>query len=195
MPKITLKWLKGKCACREAIDAYIEHTPGTDPIAVIDAAMKTNRFDWAVWLMRNIFNKRQSVEFAIYCAEFAPPIYEKRFSKNKAPREAIEAAKCYLKKPCKKTKCDAADAYAAAADAAADAYAAVADADADAYAADAAAAYAYATAAYGAAYAAAADAGAAYAYAAAIYAATDAYAYAAKIKIIEYGKQLIKRRL
>ncbi len=135
------------------------------------------RGDWLIWLLRRTKNisKSQSVEIAITCAEHVILIYEKKYPNNKAPRNAINAAKKWLK--------DAYAAYAAAyaADAAA-AYAAAA-ADAAAYAADAAAAYA--AAADAAAYAAdaaaayAADAAAAYAAAAADAAAYAAAAYAA----------------
>ena len=126
-----------------------------------------------------------SVWIAVKFAEDALHIFEDKYSEDKRPFEAIEAAKAWLRNP--------AAAYAAAyaayaadaadADAAAAAYAAAyADAAYAAYAA-ADAAYAAAYAAYAAAYAAAAadaatDADAAYAAAYAA-AAADAAAYAA----------------
>ena len=94
-----------------------------------------------------------SVAFAIYAAEQVIKVYEDKYPNDSRPRDAIKAAKAYLKDP---TKDNARAAYAA--DAAA--YAARA-----AYAADAAEAAAYA--AY-AAYAAEAAARAAYAAYAAI---------------------------
>ena len=76
-------------------------------------------------------------EFAIGCALCVLPIYESKYPENKAPREAIEAAKAYLNKEIGlddlRVKRQAAAAYAAAAAAAYDAAA-----DAAAYAADAA---------------------------------------------------------
>jgi hypothetical protein len=129
--------------------------------------------------MQKSFKKAEMHEkdLAIGCAEIVLAIYEKKYPDNKAPREAIQAAKDYLagtigidELNIKRRAAYAAayaDAYAAAADAAA-AYAAYADA--------------YAAAAYAAAYAADAAYAAAYAadaaYAAAAYAA-DAAAYAA----------------
>ena len=72
------------------------------------------------------------MKYAVFAAETTLHIYEKRYPGNDKPRKAIEAAKAYLKNPCKKTTA-AAYAAAAAAYAAADAAA-----DAAAYAADAA---------------------------------------------------------
>jgi hypothetical protein len=111
---------------------------------------------------------RQKQEIAIGVAEIVLEIYENKYPNNKAPREAIQAAKDYingtvitLEELRQKRAAAAADAaYAAAADAAyAAAAAAAADAAAAAYAAAADAAAAAAAAA--AAYAAAADAAAA----------------------------------
>ena len=129
---------------------------------------------------RKLFTKRQNQEIAISVAEIVLEIYEKRYPDNKAPREAIQAAKDYINETgitleelrqkrayaaaaAADAYADAAYAYADAADAAyaaADAYAAAA---ADAYAAAADAAYAAAADADAAAAAADADADAAYA--------------------------------
>ena len=120
--------------------------------------------------------KQVQIRFAILCAEEVLPIFEAEFPEDPRPREAIEAAKEYLKNPTAAYAADAADAADAAAyAAAAAAYAADADADADAAAAYAASRAADAAAAARAAYAArAADAADAAAYAA------RAAAYAAR---------------
>ena len=82
--------------------------------------------------------EQNEAQFMIQAAEQVLDIFEKKYPSDKRPRKAIEAAKNYLKNPCKETK----DAAAAAAYAYAYAYAAAAAAaDADAYA------YAYAAAA------------------------------------------------
>src|SRR4051812_38902981 len=96
-----------------------------------------------VWFLRNNceFTTDEYRQFAIGCALCVLPIYEAKYPDNKAPREAIEAAKDYpngiidIDKLRIKRKDAAYAAYAAyAADAAYAAYAAAA-----AYAADAAA--------------------------------------------------------
>ena len=105
------------------------------------------------------WSKIDSVELAIYTAELVIGYYEENYPNDKRPREAIEAAKAYVKDPAY------ASAYAASAYAAYAASAAYAAYDA-AYAASAASASAaYASAAYAA-------------YAASAYAASAASAYA-----------------
>ena len=126
------------------------------------------------FVCRKLATKEHNQEITIAVAEIVLPIYEKRYSNDSRPREAIDAAKQYIaghisiEKLMEKMR---AAACAAAADAYAyayAAYAAAAAADAAAAAAAAAAIYAAATAIYAAAAAAAA---AIYAAAAAIYAA------------------------
>ena len=132
------------------------------------------------FVCKKLATKEQSRLIAIGVAEIVLELYENKYPNNKAPREAIQAAKDYLNGTINLQELGAKRlAAAVAADAAAVAAAAY-------YAADAAAAYAAyyaayyaADAAYYAAYYAAADAAAAYAayyatYAAAYYAATYA---------------------
>src|ERR1035437_715584 len=45
------------------------------------------------------WTKEDSVKLAIYAAELVIDIYEKEYPKDKRPREAIEAAKKWLKEP------------------------------------------------------------------------------------------------
>jgi len=146
-------------------------------------------------------SKMQKVQYAVFAAEQVIDIYEKKYPDDERPRKAIKAAKDYLKSPSKKTKAAADAAACVAADVAAADAAACAAADTAAYVADAAACVA---AAYAAACAAAdtaayvADAAYAVAYAAACVAAAVCAAHDAvagkelQIKIIEYGKNLIK---
>jgi hypothetical protein len=147
------------------------------------------------------WTKKDSVKLAIYSAELVLPIFEKEYPKDKRLREAIQAAKRYLRKP-SKAAADAVNAAYAAADAAhAAAYAgvyAVNAAYAGVYAAHAAvyavnAAYAAADAAYAADAAHAANA-AAYAVNAAYAAADAAHATpaAASSKIQKYFVKLCK---
>ena len=170
MKKITKEFLQKINACSSAMEVGEENKAFNKPAdEMINSIMDYGRFDWANWLIVRLINKKQKVQYAIFAAELVVDIYEKRCPDNDKPRKAIEAARAYLKNPCKKTK-DAA--YAAA---------------------DAAAAYA-AAAADAAAYAAAADDDAATTYAAAAaYAAYAAYAAAdVKKQIINYGLTLIK---
>jgi transcription termination factor NusB len=129
------------------------------------------------------WTKIDSVEMAIYAAELVIDHYEKDYPNDSRPRQAIEAAKAYLKDPTTANAAAHDAAYAAAHDAAAAAHAAAnaaahAAAAAAYAAADAAHAAAAAAAAY-AAYAAYAAADAAHAAAAAAHAAANAAAHAA----------------
>jgi len=46
---------------------------------------------------KKVFSFKENQLIAISCAEIVLPIYENKYKNNKAPREAIEAAKSYLK--------------------------------------------------------------------------------------------------
>ena len=168
--------------------------------------MDDDHFDYANWLVVNLMNRDQQIQYAIYAAENVLHIFESEYPNDTRPRISIEATKAYLAHPTEQHKRKVAAAYAAAyaADAAAaDArasYAAAYAADADAYAADARASYAAAYAADAAADAADAAYAAAYAADAAVNAAYATYAAVnaadadstIKSKIINYGKKLLK---
>jgi len=66
------------------------------------------------------WQKEDSVALAIFCAELVIDIFEKEYPDDKRPREAIKAAKKWLKNPTEKNRAaaDAADAAWAARDAA-----------------------------------------------------------------------------
>ena len=149
MKTIDIKFLKKHNACGEAVE-WFEGLPKKSYSLKSVAGMlfEKDRFDWINWGIVRLMNKRQKVMYAIFAAEQVIKIYEKKHPKDRRPREAIEAAKAYLKNPCKKTSVAAADAAAGAAYTAASAAytaaytaadaAAAADADVAAYAADAA---------------------------------------------------------
>ena len=191
---ITLKWLQSQGACKESLEAWQKETDH-NTFATLNRLVVKNP-EWGNWLICRIMNKKQAVQYAIFAAEQVIDIYEGKYPNDKRPRNAIEAAKAYLKNPSKKTKAYAADAGYAAGYAAASA-ASASSAYAAAYAAAAS------SAAYTAAYAAGYDAAAAATYAAdaAGYAAAYAAgAYAAgaerrkmKAKILKYGIRLLEQ--
>ena len=160
MKKITKKWLKKINACCPESDMDRAEKEFKGDIELIaKALLDNNRFDDANWLLTRIMNKSQNVQYAIFAAEQVLSIFENKYPNDNRPRKAIEAAKNYLKNPCKKTKSAAyatvyTTVYAAANAATAAAYATVyatvyADANADAAAtAHAAHAAAYAAVAY-----------------------------------------------
>ena len=163
MKKVTVKWLEKKEACTTR-DQNIYYTKkGKENIfKILNILIKEKRFDWANWLITRYMNKKQNVQYAIFASVLSLNNFESRYSDDKRPRLAIEAAKNYVKNPCEKTK---------------------GAADSAAYSADSAysAANSAANSAYSAAYSA---------YSA--YSAADSAAYSAYLKIIKNGIKILK---
>ena len=136
--QITDKWIAENNPCVEAINWWNKEE--RDPIKILKLLIKEKKYDWANWFIVRIMEYKDCVSYALYAAECVLDIFEKKYSNDKRPREAIEVAKKCRDNPNEENKAAAYAAYAA--------YAAVAHA---AYAAaDAAVAYA-ACAAYAAA--------------------------------------------
>jgi len=136
--RITQKWIDKHQPCKEAIEWW-DHR-WSDSFKILDNLIQEDKFSWANWFVVRLMNHKQKIRYAIYDAEQVIDIYEKKYPDDKRPRQAIKAAKNYLKNPSKKNK-DAANAAAHAANATA--YAAYAAVYA-VYAANAANAAAYA---------------------------------------------------
>ena len=143
---ITDEWIAEHKPCRQAIKWW-DHTERV-AVKIARALIAESKLDWANWLVTKVLEHHELVEYAIFAAEQALPVFEDKHPHDKRPREAIDAAKRVLEDdtPEKRVAADAA-AYAA---------------DAAAYAARAAA-YAARAAAYAAAHAAARAADAAHA--------------------------------
>ena len=188
--QITVEYLREKEACTNGLN-WFTNQKEKDAIKIIRKLIVDKNkirseyngdyFSWANWLISRALSKIDGVKYAVFAAENVLYIFEKKHPEDSRPREAIEAAKNFISNPNKEN-----------------AYAAASAADA-AYAAYAAAAANAANAAY-AAYAAADAANAVYADAADAVAAAVYNAYAAavaddklKIKIINYGIELLKK--
>ena len=104
---ITVNWLNKINACSDAVEAF-KNQKETNPIKVVQGAMKINRFDWANWLIVRLMNRKQKIQYAIFAAESVIDIYEKKYPDDKRPRNAIEAAKKVLKRDTKKNRAAAA---------------------------------------------------------------------------------------
>jgi hypothetical protein len=147
--KVNIKKLEKNGACRDGMD-WMKSLGTTEAAEIIKIGFEQKKYQHLRYGLSYLMNKKQCVTWAIYCAESAIGIFEKKNPKDNLPRKAIDAAKAYLKNPCDRTKKTARNA--------AEAFAAYA-----AYAANAAAAYAAYAAAYAANAAFAANAYAAYA--------------------------------
>jgi len=199
---ITDEWIKQNNPCEEAIEWWDKKE--RDTLKILKLLIEEKRYFWANWLIVRVMNYGQNISYAVFAAEQVIDIFEKKFPDDKRPRQAIEAARKCINNPSQENKITA---YAAAHAA----HAAVYAVDAAVYAAHAAvyAVDAVAYAAYAAVHAAvyAATDVAVYAVHAAVY-AVDAAAHAAhtthavvhatritnkmKIKILEYGVELLK---
>lgn len=107
MKKITRRWLTQKEACTNGKTWCLSHGELTIK-ELYPIFIKHKKYPWLNWLLVRLMNKKQKATYAIFAAELVIDIFEKRHSKDNRPRKAIEAAKTYLKNPCKKTKAYAA---------------------------------------------------------------------------------------
>jgi hypothetical protein len=175
--KITVEKLNEWNACKDGIKAFKAQAE-TDAVKLIELMIATGdieKIKWANWLVARLMDSKQRIRYAVFAAELALPIFEKKYPDDDKPRKAIEAAKKCLENDTEENR----EAAYYAADAASAAYAAYAAYSAAYDAADAA------YAAYAAYYAAEA------AFYAADYAASAAYRETL-LKIIKYGIKILK---
>ena len=99
--KITIKQLKELGACKESIQA-LRKQKNRDAKHILRKLVKAKKYDWANWYVTRIFTKSQAVLYAIKCAEACLPRFEEQLPHDKRPRQAIKAAKNWLKNPTKK---------------------------------------------------------------------------------------------
>ena len=113
--KITSKWLEKQNACSEGKNWFVENFKKETTLKkLVDGLIKSEKWNWNEWLIQKSVNQKQAIKVAIFSAELVIDIYEKKYPEDKRPRQAIEAAKTWLKKPTEANK-NAAAAYNAAA--------------------------------------------------------------------------------
>jgi len=112
--RITKKWLKEKSARADKVKWFLAQKE-TDGVKVVKKLMTGDKLRWANWLIVRLMNHKKQIKYAIFVAEQVIDIYEKKYPNDKRPRNAIEAAKKYLENPSEEKKKAA---YAAAYDAA-----------------------------------------------------------------------------
>ena len=138
--KLSVRILKKHGACVEAVD-WVKGRKNKSYKALFSECLAGDHLDWANWMLVRLLNKENKIRYAIYAAEQVIKIYEDKYPGDDRPRNAIQAAKRYLKNPSDENAAYAAADAADAADAAAYAARAVdaaRAADAAAYAARAA---------------------------------------------------------
>ena len=141
------EFMKDNCGCYKEESGRLELMvlKGRKEISYLDIIESGIPLKDKYWFFcENIFTKEQNQRISVIIAEIVLPIYEEKYPDSKAPREAIEAAKLYIKGEITleqlmvKRRAAAAAATYAAYNAADDAASAAASASAYAAAADAA---------------------------------------------------------
>jgi hypothetical protein len=217
--KVTKEWLQERGACADGYEWFVSQKENRS-VKVLRALIADKKLDWANWAIVRVMGRSQYLAYAIYASRQVLDIFEKRYPNDDRPRKAIEAAEAVLMSDTKETRAAAnAAAYAidyavyagnaSVANLAVVAYTAAAvvyTADYAAYATndaayDSAASAGNASAANAAsaanraavAYAAyAADYAIDYAANAAAYAASGEVANEMRLKILEYGIELLE---
>jgi len=98
--KITMKWLEKKGACsgaREEFETRKMKSIGVKELCTL--LVNENKLDWCNWLVSRSLTRMDCIWYVVYGAEQVIDIFEKKYPDDKRPREAIEAAKKYLKNP------------------------------------------------------------------------------------------------
>ena len=200
---INQKWVKEQSACEGGAkwfnDNYSKDVEGYEVVETLikdKAIAKEHSSDtslsWANWLIVRLMTRKQYLQYAVFAAEQAILIYEKKNPPEKLMHDCIDAAKAVIENDTAENRNKSAAAWDASWDAAwAAAWAAARGAAWDA------SRDAFRDAAWAAAWAAASDAAWAAAWAAASDAASDAAKDAARAamlkKILKYGVGLLNR--
>jgi len=102
--KITLRWLINQKACqRSLLHVCKNHYIDLPAEVFLNKLMREGRFHDANWLLCHLFKfKKQRVQYAIFCTELINKKNKKHLDIINL-KEIIQAAKNYLKNPCKKT--------------------------------------------------------------------------------------------
>jgi len=98
--QITTKYLRKIGACGASI-AEFENQTETDPIKVLLLCLKSDRWDWANWLITRLMTHKQQVQYAVHAAEMI--IDEQKLS-CPIQRQTIDAAKKWLHNPSKENR-------------------------------------------------------------------------------------------
>jgi hypothetical protein len=97
---VSLTYLRKLSACSEAIKEFKarkEHNTRK----ILNLLSQEKRWDWFSWFAVRLMTHKQKVAWAIFCAEQVINIYEQQYPDDSRPRDAIKAAKAWLKHPSK----------------------------------------------------------------------------------------------
>jgi hypothetical protein len=111
--KIDREWLESHNACEAGKEFFLAEGISSPRAGVLNLVAK-QKLQWANWLLVRVLPHAKQIRYAIFAAEMVLDVFERAYPNDKRPREAIDAAKKYVKRPTKKKK-DAANAAANAA--------------------------------------------------------------------------------
>ena len=95
------EFIQDNCGCyKEESEKLEKHIlKGRKKISYLDIIESDIPLKDKYWFFcKKIFTQEQNQRISVILAEIVLPIYEEKYPDNKAPREAIEAAKLYSKK-------------------------------------------------------------------------------------------------
>jgi hypothetical protein len=95
---ITLKQLKAFNACEAGL-LWFKQQKRKEVKYILRKLVCENHFDYANWFVTKLFTHPQCVQYSIFSSEICLEQFEKQYPEDSRPREAIEAAKNWLKNP------------------------------------------------------------------------------------------------
>jgi hypothetical protein len=96
--RVTLKQLKDLKACESGI-AWFKGQKKREVKSVLRHCVADGKFSYANWFVTRLFTKPRAVAYSIFASEQCLKEFEILFPNDKRPRQAIEAAKTWLKSP------------------------------------------------------------------------------------------------
>jgi hypothetical protein len=100
--KLSVDILHKHSACSEGLKWYTANgSPDTvgKTISALLQSDNDNRHQWSSWLLSEMLPPNNKIRYAIYAAELVIELFEKQYPNDRRPRNAIDAAIAYLKKP------------------------------------------------------------------------------------------------
>ena len=105
MKRITKHWLKKKNPCTDGFKWWCRKYGKSCTVEqFLKDGVDGDEWDYVKWLMPKLMTDTNNRKIAIYSASLVLPIFENEYSDDKRPRNAINAAKRYLKNPTGKNK-------------------------------------------------------------------------------------------
>ena len=95
--KITEEWIKKNNVCMDGVEWFYNNKPFESDVDLIKKLHEDDHFDWSIWFVIRLFNRKQNLMFSIFYAESVLPMFEKKYPDDDWPRKNIDGAKKVLK--------------------------------------------------------------------------------------------------